>query len=145
MLNEDPEKLSSEKREPLDSNRGMLARELARIGLGLNFYTQWYWKIDLYNLFHFLGLRMDPHAQWEIREYANEMGRITRTVAPNAYQAFGDYIFSSMNFSGPELKIMRQVISSGDSSNLETLSKDLPTKRESVEFLEKMKKLLEEG
>ena len=73
MLNEDPKNPG----QPIDKMKGMLARELARMNLSLNFYTQWYWKIDLHNLFHFLGLRMDPHAQWEIRQYANEMAKIT--------------------------------------------------------------------
>src|SRR5580700_7110395 len=65
MLNED------ETGKPVDENRTGLARELARMNLSLNFYTQWYWKIDLYNLMHFLQLRADQHAQYEIRVYAN--------------------------------------------------------------------------
>ena len=67
MLNED------ETGAPVDPNWPGLARELARINLSLNFYTQWYWKIDLYNLMHFLGLRADPHAQYEIRAFAEAM------------------------------------------------------------------------
>ena len=67
MLNE------TETGEAVDSGEQGLARELARMSLTLNFYTQWYWKIDLYNLMHFLSLRADPHAQYEIRIYADAM------------------------------------------------------------------------
>ena len=58
-----------------------IARELARINLPLSLYTQWYWQMDLHNLFHFLELRMDSHAQWEIREYANAIAGITKAIA----------------------------------------------------------------
>src|SRR2546423_1248862 len=75
MLNED------EAGAPVDPNWPGLARELARMNLSLNFYTQWYWKIDLYNLMHFLGLRADPHAQYEIRAYPEAMlGTVQRRV-----------------------------------------------------------------
>ncbi len=139
LLNEDPKNQG----QPLDESRGMLARELARMNLSLNFYTQWYWKIDLYNLFHFLGLRMDKHAQWEIRKYADKMAEITKALAPNAYQAFEDYVLNSQNFSGPEMQVMKQLLSGTDISKLESLAQNLPTKREGVEFLEKMKRILE--
>ena len=65
-----------------------LAREVARIALPLSLYTEWYWQIDLHNLFHFLKLRLDSHAQWEIRQYAQIMASITRAVTPMAYAAF---------------------------------------------------------
>lgn len=139
MLNEDLENPG----QPMDKNRGMLARELARIDLTLNIYTQWYWKIDLHNLFHFLDLRMDPHAQWEIRQYANTMAEITKAVAPNAYQAFEDYILNSQSFSGSEMQVIKQLLLGADVSKLELLAQNLPTKRESAEFLEKMKRFLE--
>jgi len=67
-----------------------LARELARINLPLSLYTEWYWKIDLHNLFHFLRLRIDPHAQKEIQEYGLVMADIVKTVCPVAFEAFMD-------------------------------------------------------
>ena len=72
--------------------RDDIARELARINLPLSVYTQWYWQIDLHNLFHFLKLRLDKHAQWEIRQYAEVMSRMARAVAPVAFEAFEEYI-----------------------------------------------------
>src|SRR3982750_4304308 len=71
-------------------NKGV-SRELARIALPVSVYTEWYWKIDLHNLFHFLSLRMDPHAQQEIRDYANAMFELIRPIVPIAAEAFLDY------------------------------------------------------
>ncbi len=68
-----------------------IARELARINLTLSAYTQWYWQIDLHNLFHFIKLRMDKHAQFEIREYARVLAQTAKAVAPVAYEAFEEY------------------------------------------------------
>ena len=68
-----------------------VARELARIDLPLSTYTQWYWKIDLHNLLHFLALRVDDHAQWEIQEYGRVMAGMLQRVAPLAYEAWLDY------------------------------------------------------
>ena len=68
-----------------------LARELARMGLPLSTYTQWYWKADLHNLFHFLSLRMDPHAQWEIRAYADAIFAFVQDWVPLSAEAFTDY------------------------------------------------------
>ncbi|MYD98969.1 MAG: FAD-dependent thymidylate synthase [Gammaproteobacteria bacterium] len=68
-----------------------VARELARIDLPLSTYTQWYWKIDLHNLLHFLTLRVDDHAQWEIQEYGRVMAGMLARVAPIAYEAWLDY------------------------------------------------------
>lgn len=84
-----------------------IARELSRINLPLSLYTQWYWQIDLSNLFHFLKLRMDYHAQWEIRQYANVMAEITKSVAPLAYDAFETHMLNSVTFSGQELKALK--------------------------------------
>ena len=72
-----------------------MARELARIALPVSVYTEWYWKIDLHNLFHFLSLRMDPHAQQEIRDYADAMFALIRPIVPVAAEAFLDYNFGS--------------------------------------------------
>lgn len=76
-----------------------IARELARINLPLGAYTQWYWQIDLHNLFHFIKLRMDTHAQLEIRQYAQVMAKMARAVAPVAYDAFEEYLLYSTSLS----------------------------------------------
>lgn len=81
-----------------------LARELARINLPLSLYTEWYWQIDLHNLFRFLALRLDPHAQKEIREYADMMLRITEAVVPIATKSFKEHILNGVKFSQKELK-----------------------------------------
>jgi thymidylate synthase (FAD) len=86
---------------------GGIARELARIGLPLSVYTEWYWKIDLHNLFHFLSLRMDPHAQQEIRDYANAMFALIQPIVPVAAEAFLDYRLNAMSLSGLEIQALR--------------------------------------
>lgn len=80
-----------------------LAREVARANLPLSLYTEWYWQCDLHNLFHFLRLRMDPHAQYEIRVYAEAMARCAQAVAPLAYDAFEDHVLNAVRFSKEEL------------------------------------------
>ena len=85
MLNEDASGA------PIDPARPGLARELARINLTLGFYTQWYWKTDLHNLMNFLSLRADPHAQYEIRAYAEAMLDTLKRWVPMAYAAFLEY------------------------------------------------------
>lgn len=119
-----------------------LARELARINLPLSLYTEWYWKIDLHNLFHFLRLRMDPHAQYEFQQYAKVMAKIVRTVCPMAFEAFMDYSVNALYFSGTELKILKKTLLAGD-FDLETLIKQGLSKREATEFLEKLGKIRE--
>ncbi|HEY1270993.1 MAG TPA: FAD-dependent thymidylate synthase [Terriglobales bacterium] len=86
---------------------GGIARELARIGLPLSVYTEWYWKIDLHNLFHFLSLRMDPHAQQEIRDYANAMFSLIQPIVPIAAEAFLDYNLHAMHLSRLEVEALR--------------------------------------
>lgn len=76
-----------------------VARELARINLPLSTYTEWYWQIDLRNLFHFLKLRMDLHAQYEIRQYAEVMAQMAKAVSPIAYEAFDEYILGAVRLS----------------------------------------------
>ncbi len=87
-----------------------IARELARINLPLSLYTQWYWQIDLHNLFHFLELRLDAHAQWEIREYARTIASITQKVAPLAFDAFTKHVLNSVRFSGVELTALARLL-----------------------------------
>lgn len=84
-----------------------LAREIARINLPLSLYTEWYWQIDLHNLFHFLRLRLDPHAQKEIRVYAEVMLDIARAVAPACCESFERNILGGVRFSAAELEELR--------------------------------------
>lgn len=84
-----------------------LARELSRINLPVSLYTQWYWRIDLHNLFHFLSLRMDSHAQYEIRAYANVMCDIAEKVAPMATAAFREHLLGGESFSATEMVAVR--------------------------------------
>lgn len=100
MLNEDG----------ADPSRQGLARELARMTLTLSTYTQWYWKIDLHNLFHFLSLRADPHAQYEIRAYAEAMLGLVEIWVPAAFRAFRDYRLGAASFSGPQLAVLRRML-----------------------------------
>ncbi|OYX41107.1 MAG: thymidylate synthase (FAD) [Rhodobacterales bacterium 32-67-9] len=85
-----------------------LARELARMNLPANVYTQWYWKVDLHNLFHFLRLRADTHAQYEIRVYAETMCSIVRDWVPLAYGAFEDYRLGGATLSGKAIEVLKR-------------------------------------
>jgi len=87
-----------------------LARELARMNLPANIYTQWYWKVDLHNLFHFLRLRADAHAQYEIRVYADAICKIVADWVPHAYAAFEDYRLGGVQFSGKGVDCIRRMI-----------------------------------
>ena len=90
--------------------RAGLARELARMNLTLGTYTQWYWKTDLHNLFHFLRLRADPHAQYEIRVYAEAIAELTKAWVPMAYDAFTDYRLNAATLSGPALAAVKRML-----------------------------------
>ena len=85
-----------------------LARELARMNLPMNIYTQWYWKVDLHNLFHFLRLRADAHAQYEIRVFAEEMCRIVADWVPLAYAAFEDYRMGGVSLSAKAVAVLKR-------------------------------------
>jgi thymidylate synthase (FAD) len=87
-----------------------VARELARIDLPLSTYTQWYWKIDLHNLLHFLTLRVDPHAQWEIQEFGRVMAGMLKRVAPLSYEAWIDYDVCGAPLSRMELDVLRALV-----------------------------------
>jgi thymidylate synthase (FAD) len=104
MLNED------EAGQPLDTSRSGLARELARMNLTLNTYTQWYWKTDLHNLLHFLSLRADAHAQYEIRVYAEAMLKTVQAWVPHCYEAFADYRMGAVTMSSQMLSIVRRML-----------------------------------
>jgi thymidylate synthase (FAD) len=91
-----------------------VARELARIDLPLSTYTQWYWKIDLHNLMHFLKLRVDSHAQWEIQEYGRVMAGMLKRVAPISYEAWIDYDVCGTRLSRHELEALRRLVNVAD-------------------------------
>jgi thymidylate synthase (FAD) len=104
MLNED------DTGAPRDPSWPGLARELARMNLSLNFYTQWYWKTDLHNLLHFLSLRADPHAQYEIRAYADAMLDTVKRWVPLAHAAFLEYRLHAAAISATGLAVIRRML-----------------------------------
>jgi len=89
-----------------------MARELCRIDLPLSTYTYWYWKIDLHNLLHFLNLRLDEHAQWETRQYAQIIAALVQRWLPLTWEAFVDYKLGAVSFSYQERQILNKLISS---------------------------------
>ena len=95
----------------LDKN---VARELARNNLPLSLYTEWYWQIDLHNLFHFLKLRLDAHAQYEIRVYAEAMAKCAKAVAPLAYEAFEEHVLGSVTFSRAECEALHALLNQNE-------------------------------
>ncbi len=102
-----------------DGQQG-LARELARMNLPMNIYTQWYWKTDLHNLFHFLRLRADAHAQYEIRVYAEAIAACVRDWVPLAFAAFEDYRMGGVTLSSKAVDVLKrrlqgQVVEQGES------------------------------
>ncbi len=96
--------------EPLDPTRQGLARELARMNLTLNTYTQWYWKTDLHNLLGFLSLRADSHAQYEIRVYAEAMLESVKAWVPACHAAFVDFRLGAVTFSAPMLAVVKRML-----------------------------------
>ena len=89
-------------------NEAGVARELARAILPVNLYTEWYWKNDLHNLLHFIGLRSDGHAQYEIRVFSDAMATYVKQVAPFAWEAYQDYVVNGMRFSKIEQSILER-------------------------------------
>ena len=89
-------------------NEAGVARELARAILPVNLYTEWYWKNDLHNLLHFIGLRSDGHAQYEIRVFSDAMASFVKKVAPFAWEAYQDYVVKGMRFSKIEQSILER-------------------------------------
>jgi thymidylate synthase (FAD) len=114
-----------------DPGRQGLARELARMNLTLNYYTQWYWKINLHNLFHFLSLRADPHAQHEIRVYAEAMLEMVRAWVPLSAAAFEDYRLGAVSFSARMLVLLRLMLG----GETVTQAESGLSKREWTEFM----------
>jgi thymidylate synthase (FAD) len=124
-----------------------MARELARIDLPLSTYTQWYWKIDLHNLLHFLKLRVDHHAQWEIQEFGKVMAGMLKRVAPLSYEAWIDYDVCGDRVSRMELDALRQLITAegetlrardGASLDAAALAAGGLAKREAAELISKL-------
>jgi len=118
-----------------DESKLGLARELARMNLTLNYYTQWYWKVDLHNLFHFLMLRADPHAQYEIRVYADVMLDLVKKWVPFAYEAFDEFRMHGAQFSRGGLNVVKRMIN-GEKVTQENSG---ITKREWEELMAKLK------
>ena len=104
MLNEDGDGAA------VDPARAGLARELARMNLTLNTYTQWYWKVDLHNLLNFCALRADAHAQYEIRVYADAILDMVRVWVPAAYDAFRDYRLGAVTFSAQMVGALQRML-----------------------------------
>ncbi|HLB07638.1 MAG TPA: FAD-dependent thymidylate synthase [Alphaproteobacteria bacterium] len=104
LLNENPDGTV------VDPNRQGIARELARMVLPANIYTQWYWKIDLHNLFHFIALRADPHAQYEIRAYAEAIAETVKRWVPIAYEAFAEHGLGGVHLSAKGLAVVKRLL-----------------------------------
>ncbi|HEX6308773.1 MAG TPA: FAD-dependent thymidylate synthase [Longimicrobiales bacterium] len=125
-----------------------VAREIARIELPLSTYTQWYWKIDLHNLLHFLTLRVDQHAQLEIRAFAEVMAGMVKRVAPFTYEAWVDYDVAGAHFSRGELHALRSLLSvaagtvavrEGATLTVDALAPHGLSPREARELLDKLR------
>ena len=114
-----------------------IARELARINLPLSLYTEWYWQIDLHNLFHFLQLRLDSHAQKEIRLYAQVLFEISKKVAPRCCESFERHVLSAVRFSGEEFAELRKRL--GETGMSETAKAGGLTGKALERFEEKLK------
>jgi thymidylate synthase (FAD) len=102
------------KGEVIDADRQGIARELARMVLPANIYTQWYWKIDLHNLLHFLSLRADAHAQYEIRAYAEAMLDVVKRWVPITYEAFAQHNLNSITLSAAAWAVVKRMLAGED-------------------------------
>lgn len=132
----------------LDPDNGPgLAREIARLPLSVGVYTEWIWKANLHNILHLLKLRMDPHAQYEIREHANAMADVVKDAVPIAWEAFQDYKINSLPITGPEQVVLIDLLAGKgvifDASAVEGAAKKLgiTNKREIGELKAKLQKL----
>lgn len=129
MLNED------EVGNVIDPEKQGLARELARMNLPVNYYTQWYWKIDLHNFMHFLALRADDHAQYEIRVYAQAMLDVLKRWVPITYEAFMDYRMGAVEVSRKGIDVVRRMLR-GEQVDAENSGM---SKREWAELMDSLK------
>jgi thymidylate synthase (FAD) len=115
-----------------------IAKELARINLPLSLYTEWYWQMDLHNMFHFLKLRMDGHAQKEIRDYANAMALCTKAVAPISYEAFEEHVLYGRHYSKTEVEVIDDLISTLPKEQIKEAASKIENQRRRSEFLKKL-------
>ncbi|HEV2011333.1 MAG TPA: FAD-dependent thymidylate synthase [Candidatus Limnocylindria bacterium] len=122
--------------ETIDPAKAGLARELARMNLSVNFYTQWYWKIDLHNLLHFLNLRTDPRAQYEIRVYADAILDVVKQWVPLTHGAFMDYRMGAYELSAKGLAVVRRLLR-GEQVERESTGMSPGEWRELMETLER--------
>lgn len=122
----------------IDEEGYNLSRELGRVVLPLSTYTQWYWKIDLHNLLHFLSLRADPHAQYEIRVYADIICAIVSQWCPAVFEAFEDYVLHACTFSRQEMAAIRESIQFMRQANLGMSQPVGLSDRERAEFERKL-------
>ncbi|HVR89418.1 MAG TPA: FAD-dependent thymidylate synthase [Candidatus Limnocylindria bacterium] len=120
----------------IDPARSGLARELARMNLSVNFYTQWYWKIDLHNLLNFLKLRADAHAQYEIRVYADVMLDIVKRWVPLTYAAFMEHRMGAFELSAKGLAVVKRLVR-GEQVDRESSGMSAGEWRELMETLER--------
>lgn len=130
MLNED------EQGNVIDPNKVGITRELARMNLTLNTYTEWYWKINLHNLLHFVALRADSHAQYEIRVYAEVILDILKRWVPYAFEAFEEHMLGGVRISRKGMEIVRALI---DGQEVTQESSGI-SKREWVELMNVLKR-----
>jgi len=117
-----------------------LTRELSRMVLPVANYTEWYWKIDLHNLFHFLKLRLDTHAQYEIRVYAEAMAELVKAIVPLAWEAYEHYMLNSIMLTQGELSILADMLPPTELDVEQCLKYGL-SKREAGEFVDKYNKI----
>jgi thymidylate synthase (FAD) len=130
-----------------------VARETARLLLPVAYYTQWYWKVNLHNLFHFLSLRLDPHAQEEIRLYAAEVAKIARVVCPIAFEAFEEFQLHGIEFGRREQVAVRALLEGKTPDEACALAGLALTREdgrpmtsgEGIEFLEKLERVRRVG
>jgi len=116
LLRKDQESVYKNYEEMIEEDD--IARELARINLPLSLYTEWYWQMDLKNMFHFLRLRMDSHAQWEIQEYGRAMAKVVKAVCPLAYESFERHMVNGARFSSDEIAAIKKMLA-GEANPLE--------------------------
>jgi thymidylate synthase (FAD) len=112
-----------------------VSRELARIGLPVNVYTEWYWKCDLHNVMRFLSLRLDSHAQYEIRVYAQAMLDLIAPIVPLTVEAWRDYDFESVHLSRLEIEALRESVKGGGITSIGDIATS--NKREQAEWAAK--------
>ena len=139
MLREDAERCRNHYNEFLTPEMD-LSRELARIGLGVNVYTEWYWKLDMKNTLHFLSLRNDPHAQWEIREYAKIMQNILTDAFPHLMWSFVQHQQDATLLGHDECRLVRSIME-GKAHETTDILQDVPERQWVAEVRPKLEKL----